>query len=72
MIETSTLVRLTGREREVLAQVAKGLRNWQVAQSLCISEATVENHLHRIFVKLEVKTRTEAVMVALRNGDIHP
>ena len=40
--------------------VADGQRNRQIAEALGISEATVENHLHRIFSKLEVTNRTEA------------
>lgn len=51
---------LTPREQAVLALVAEGRRNRQIAETLCISEATVENHLHRIFQKLGVTNRTEA------------
>lgn len=51
---------LTKRERQVLTLVAEGKRNREIAHVLGISEATVENHLHRIFQKLGVSNRTEA------------
>lgn len=56
----SPLSELTVREREVLVLVAAGKRNREIAQALGISEATIENHLHRIFQKLGVSNRTEA------------
>ncbi len=59
---------LTPREREVLALVVEGKRNREIAGELTISPATVENHLHRIFGKLGVSTRTGAAMSALRRG----
>jgi DNA-binding NarL/FixJ family response regulator len=60
---------LTKREWEVLTFVAKGLRNAEIAQTLSISEATVETHLHHVFDKLCVSTRTEAaVHVWLRDA----
>jgi RNA polymerase sigma factor (sigma-70 family) len=55
---------LTPRERQILALVAEGKRNREIAQTLGISEATVENHLHRIFQKLGVSNRTEAARYA--------
>jgi DNA-binding NarL/FixJ family response regulator len=53
---------LTGREEEVLGLVSAGLTNATVAARLGISEKTVKNHLNSVFVKLEVRTRTEAVI----------
>ncbi len=53
---------LTKREREVLALVAQGKRNRQIAEALTITEGTVEVHLHNIFQKLDVATRTEAAL----------
>ena len=53
---------LTKREREVLALVAQGKRNRQIAQALTITEGTVEVHLHNIFGKLDVSTRTQAAL----------
>ena len=60
--------RLTPREVEVLAQVARGLSNAQTGAALFISEATVKTHLLRIFAKLGVDDRTHAVTVAIRQG----
>lgn len=51
---------LTEREREILAAVAKGCTNAQIAQELWISHHTVRTHLEHIFEKLNVKTRTQA------------
>jgi DNA-binding NarL/FixJ family response regulator len=60
--------RLSGREVNVLAQVAAGLSNKQIAKLLGISQKTVRNHLSRIFSKLGASNRTEAVMNAMRLG----
>jgi Response regulator containing a CheY-like receiver domain and an HTH DNA-binding domain len=59
---------LTPREVEVLKQVATGKRNRQIADELFISEKTVKNHISNIFFKLEVNDRTEAAMLAARQG----
>ena len=61
---------LTVREHEVLALVADGLANREIARSLGISEHTVKFHLASIFGKLGVSTRTEAVQRGLRLGVI--
>jgi DNA-binding NarL/FixJ family response regulator len=60
--------RLTPRETQVLAGVARGLSNAQVGAELFIAEATVKTHLLRIFAKLGVDDRTRAVTVALERG----
>lgn len=60
--------RLSLRELEVLALVAEGLSNRDIAQRLCISKATVKTHLIHIFTKLRVKNRTSAVTQALAYG----
>ena len=60
--------RLTARELEVLAVVARGGSNAQIGVELFISEATVKTHLLRIFTKLGVDDRTRAVTVALERG----
>jgi len=59
---------LSARETEVLACVARGASNKEVARQLYISEATVKTHLIHIFGKLGVSDRTEAVTTALRRG----
>jgi ATP/maltotriose-dependent transcriptional regulator MalT len=61
---------LTAREHDVLALVADGLPNRDVARALAISEHTVKFHLASIFGKLAVSTRTEAVQRGLRLGVI--
>jgi len=55
---------LTDRERDILAQLARGLGNRDIARALFISEATVKTHLRRIYDKLGVDTRAGAVAVA--------
>ncbi|MZD06796.1 response regulator [Streptomyces sp. SID5785] len=55
---------LTDRERDILAQLAHGLGNRDIAKALFISEATVKTHLGRIYDKLGVDTRAGAVAVA--------
>ena len=52
---------LTPRERDVLAIVSQGLSNKRIARTLAISPETVKTHVKRIFVKLAVNSRTEAV-----------
>ncbi|MFQ5814049.1 MAG: HD domain-containing phosphohydrolase [Anaerolineae bacterium] len=59
---------LSEREVEVLREVAKGMRNRQIAESLVISEKTVERHLENIYAKLDVTSRTSAVVFAVQNG----
>ena len=59
---------LTEREREVLALVAEGLSNRQVAKRLFLSEATVKTHLVHVFEKLGVDNRTAAVAAAQASG----
>ena len=63
-VETPTL---TPREMEVLRQVARGLSNHEIGAELFISENTVKNHIRNIFEKLQMKSRMEAVMYAVRS-----
>jgi DNA-binding NarL/FixJ family response regulator len=62
----SPALRLTDRELEVLRLVAKGLNNREVAKQLFISENTVKNHVRNILEKLQLHSRMEAVMYAVR------
>lgn len=62
---------LTPREIEVLRQVARGLRNREIADGLAISEETVKVHIRHILEKLAARDRTEAVAIAIRRGFIH-
>jgi DNA-binding NarL/FixJ family response regulator len=59
---------LSQREIEVLLVLAKGLRNREIAQALVISEKTVERHLENIYNKLDITSRTSAVVYAVQNG----
>ncbi len=59
---------LSEREREILRLAAKGIGNRDIAQELTLSIRTVQNHLSRIFDKLGVASRTEAVVYGLRHG----
>lgn len=64
--------RLTGREQEILALIAKGYQNREVAAALFISRETVRWHVRSIYSKLGVRDRELAVAYALANGDIAP
>ena len=66
--ETSGRGPLTEREVEVLALLAKGLANKQIAAALAISEHTIKFHVSSIFTKLNVTNRTAAVQEGLRGG----
>jgi DNA-binding NarL/FixJ family response regulator len=59
---------LSDREMEVLKLAAKGLSNQDIAEKLCLSIRTVQGHLGHIFNKLQVGSRTEAVVRALKAG----
>src|SRR5919107_3971174 len=59
-------VRLTDRELEVLRLVAKGANNREIAKELYISENTVKNHVRNILEKLQLHSRMEAVMYAVK------
>jgi len=59
---------LTARELEVLALLAEGLRNKQIAQRLVVSEKTVDHHVSAVLRKLDVRTRRDAAAEALRLG----
>ncbi len=59
---------LTARELEILALVAQGLRNTDIAKQLFLSQKTVAHHVSAILRKLEVRTRGEAGAAAMRLG----
>jgi DNA-binding CsgD family transcriptional regulator len=63
---------LTRREAEVLALVATGLRNAEIAERLYLTPKTVSHHLSAIYAKLGVETRIEAAHAASQLGIVHP
>jgi len=67
--ETSAkLETLTAREMEVLKHLAQGLSNQEIATVMVISQATVHSHVNKILGKLQVNSRTQAALIALREG----
>jgi len=65
---TAGFPQLTAREREVLELMAQGLDNAQIAARLDLSEKTVRNHITRIFDKIEVENRSQAIVAARKAG----
>ena len=63
---TMPVPRLTERELEVLRLVARGMANKAIARTLFISENTVKNHVRNILEKLQLHSRMEAAMYAVR------
>ena len=60
--------RLSNREREIVALVAQGFKNKEIAERMFISEQTVKNHLHNIFDKLGVSDRLELALYAIHRN----
>lgn len=63
---------LTGREREVLVHVARGLANDEIAEQLSVSPLTVKTHVNRAMAKLHARDRAQLVVLAYESGLVHP
>jgi DNA-binding NarL/FixJ family response regulator len=68
--DTTTLSSLTGREREVLALLARGRSNAEIASDLYISETTAKTHVSNVLNKLSLRDRVQAVVLAYESGFI--
>jgi DNA-binding NarL/FixJ family response regulator len=71
-VEGDGLDELTPREREVLQLLGQGLSNTELAEQLCVSEATVKTHVNRVFSKLGFRDRVQAVVFAYEKGLVQP
>jgi DNA-binding NarL/FixJ family response regulator len=67
-VQARQLPELTGREREVLTEVAAGRSNDDIAAALCISPATARTYVSRLLAKLHARDRSQLVLIAYESG----
>ena len=70
--DDASVATLTGREREILLLLARGLSNREIAAEVRLSEATVKTHVASVLAKLGVRDRVRAVIVAYESGLVVP
>jgi len=67
-VDEGAVGELTGREREVVAMVGRGLSNGEIADALYLSPLTVKTHVSRAMTKLHARDRAQLVVLAFRSG----